>query len=1020
MDCRTWQLVAVGLALLCGGCAGLPGMVPVAPAAPMGTAGQSSVTDHAVATPVPTASEDRSCPLTEPSPSAYCDKEVLLASRDALRGTDTDALRTWQRHNPLETFAGVRVDPSSGRVVAVEVQSKSLGGFIPPELGQLRQLQVLDLGGNRLRGPIPPELGRLDHLQVLDLTDNLLTGPIPSELGLLDYLQALDLGGNRLRGPIPPELGQLGQLQKLSLNINLLTGSIPPELGRLDHLQVLNVSSNLLTGPIPAALGQLGQLQELNLGYNIQLTGTIPAALGQLGQLQVLDLSNIQLTGIIPATLGRLGHLQVLDLRHNRLTGTIPSALGQLGQLGWLSLDHNRLTGTIPSALGQLGHLEQLSLAHNRLTGAIPSALGRLGHLQVLDLRHNRLTCAIPSALGQLGHLEQLSLDHNRLTGTIPPVLGQLGRLGWLSLDHNRLTGPVPPELGHLRQLQELNLPDNQLSGTTSPEAGQRNQLGIPPAVGAYTSQTDHWAGRYRVLRQGRQVTATLAVHRSPVGHGAPPQPLFRLPEGYRPVLPVTWATTARPVTAQGRPRTEAPAVTVLLEVRPDGTVHHVDAPTLDGTGYVGYHTVMVWTTDEAALLMAGTFATGEGTYRLMRLGDTVTATLAFPVAAGSAAGLSAHLFTVPAGFRPVREATWTVSATAWVSASGSKSSGAVGPSFDLQAHRDGKVVHVAPPRPAGYVATVTWRTADPGWMEVRGAYAPSRGDGTGRYNLRRDGERVTATVTGEHGVPDTSVLFTVPAGFRPERTVRQAGVLDAAGCHVLTLKVRPEGTVHLVEGPDGIGEEPLVHRTTLTWTAGADVCQRHPRVQAFLLRILGRDSCAEVTWTDLASVDSLDLGSGAFPAATLDAWLEGVSPQQAHDLADPDLRLPPDFLAHVPGLESLTLEVPAGRTRLSADLLVHVPGLRSLTLKSEGLRELPPDFLAAVPGLEYLFLEVSGLKELPLDFLAHTPGLESLILKSEGLTELPSDFLAHTPRLWDVTLETPNVTVMPVDTQVD
>ena len=881
-----------------------------------------------------------------------------------------------------------------------------LFGFIPPQLGQLAHLQVLDLGLNELRGAIPPELGQLSQLQVLNLYGNRLTGRIPPELGQLSQLQVLNLGYNnygqvqQLTGRIPPELGQLSQLQELNLNGNDLTGAIPPQLEQLSQLQVLGLAGNWLTGPIPSELGRLSQLQELNLADN-RLTGFIPPELGQLALLQTL---------------------QTLDLSRNRLTGATPPELGQLALLQTLDLSRNQLVGATPPELGQLALLQTLDLSRNQLAGAIPPQLGRLGQLRSLDLSHNQFTCAVPPALGQLGQLRRLSLDHNRLTG------------------------PVPLELGHLRQLQELNLTDNQLWGTASLELGQRNQLGIPPAVGAYTSQTDHWAGRYRVLRQGRQVTATLAVHRSPVGHGAPPQPLFRLPEGYRPVLPVTWTAAARPMTAQGRSRPEASRVTVILEVRPDGTVHHLDAPILDGAGYVGYQTVMVWTTDEAALLMAGTFATGEGTYRLMRLGDTVTATLASPVAEGSAAGPSAHLFTAPTGFRPAREATWTIPATAWVPGSGLESSEAVGPSFDLRAHRDGKVVHVAPPRPAGYVATVTWRTADPGWMEVRGAYAPSRGDGTGRYSLRRDGERVMATVTGEHGVPDTSVLFRVPAGFRPVRTVRQTGVLDAAGCHVLTLEVRPEGTVHLVEGPGGIGEEPLVHGTTLTWTVGADVCQRHPRVQALLLRVLRRNFCAEVTWTDLASIDSLDLGSGtgAFSAAALDAWFEGVSPQQTHHLATPDQRLPMDFLAHVPGLKSLTLEVPADQTWLSADLLAHVPGLESLTLKgmglrelppdllvhvpwldaltlkSEGLKELPPDFLAAVPGLEYLFLEVSGLKELPPDFLAHTPDLQSLTLKSEGLRELSPDFLTHTPRLRYIILETPNVTALPTNSQAD
>ena len=71
-------------------------------------------------------------------------------------------------------------------------------------------------------------------------------------------------------------------------------------------------------------------------------------------------------------------------------------------------------------------------------------------------------------------------------------------------------------------------------------------------------------------------MTATLAVHRAPVGHGAPPQPLFRLPEGYRPAWPRIWTTAARPMTARGRPLSEAPAVTVILEARPDGTVHHL------------------------------------------------------------------------------------------------------------------------------------------------------------------------------------------------------------------------------------------------------------------------------------------------------------------------------------------------------------------------------------------------------------------------------------------------------------
>ncbi len=148
MDCRKWKLAAA-----------LP-----------------TVTCRAVAGPVPTDAKDRRCPPTEPSAGRYCDTEVLL-------GANTKVLHTWQRDRPLGTFRGVRTDPFSGRVVAIEVRSKTLAGTIPPQLGQLGQLQVLDLSYNELTGTIPSTLGQLDQLQFLNLSFNRLTGAIPPELG---------------------------------------------------------------------------------------------------------------------------------------------------------------------------------------------------------------------------------------------------------------------------------------------------------------------------------------------------------------------------------------------------------------------------------------------------------------------------------------------------------------------------------------------------------------------------------------------------------------------------------------------------------------------------------------------------------------------------------------------------------------------------------------------------------------------------------------------------------------------
>ena len=139
--------------------------------------------------------------------------------------------------------------------------SNNMGGRLPPELGQLTNLEVLDLSGNRLWGPIPPELGNLTKLTRLELTTNRLTGPIPAELGNLTRLTKLELTGNPLSGSIPPELGNLTGLKILDLYGLGLTGSIPPELGNLTGLEILDLTHTHVTGFVPPELANLINLK---------------------------------------------------------------------------------------------------------------------------------------------------------------------------------------------------------------------------------------------------------------------------------------------------------------------------------------------------------------------------------------------------------------------------------------------------------------------------------------------------------------------------------------------------------------------------------------------------------------------------------------------------------------------------------------------------------------------------------------------------------------------------------------
>ncbi|KAJ8619230.1 hypothetical protein MRB53_015416 [Persea americana] len=110
----------------------------------------------------------------------------------------------------------------------------------------------VDLGNAALSGQLVPQLGQLRNLQYLELYSNNISGRIPSDLGNLTNLVSLDLYLNGFTGPIPDTLGRLSKLRFFRLNNNSLSGSIPMSLTNISALQVLDLSNNRLTGEVPA------------------------------------------------------------------------------------------------------------------------------------------------------------------------------------------------------------------------------------------------------------------------------------------------------------------------------------------------------------------------------------------------------------------------------------------------------------------------------------------------------------------------------------------------------------------------------------------------------------------------------------------------------------------------------------------------------------------------------------------------------------------------------------------------
>ena len=103
---------------------------------------------------------------------------------------------------------------------------------------QLRSGQLLY--GNPL-STLPEAIGQLSQLQKLDLSDNKLS-TLPEAIGQLATLQELNLSGNKLSW-LPDAIGQLAKLQKLDLSDNKLS-TLPEAVQSLERLEKLFLHGN--------------------------------------------------------------------------------------------------------------------------------------------------------------------------------------------------------------------------------------------------------------------------------------------------------------------------------------------------------------------------------------------------------------------------------------------------------------------------------------------------------------------------------------------------------------------------------------------------------------------------------------------------------------------------------------------------------------------------------------------------------------------------------------------------------
>ncbi|XP_040361701.1 putative receptor-like protein kinase At3g47110 [Rosa chinensis] len=261
---------------------------------------------------------------------------------------------------------------NSTKLGGVEISGNNFGGMLPTSLWNFStSLYLFGASTNQIHGSIPNGMGNLVNMQYLDMSNNEFNGSIPADIGKLRNLGRLKLYNNKLSGDIPSSLGNLTELLVLDLEGNDLQGIIPPSLGRCQWLLQLQLSQNNLSGFLTQQVWSLSSLAVgLNLSQN-HLTGSLPKEVGNLKALGSLDLSDNMLSGEIPTSIGKCQSLEVLHLQGNSLQGTISSSLETLRGLQFLDLSRNNLSGKIPLYLEGF-QLLNLNLSFNDFEGELP------------------------------------------------------------------------------------------------------------------------------------------------------------------------------------------------------------------------------------------------------------------------------------------------------------------------------------------------------------------------------------------------------------------------------------------------------------------------------------------------------------------------------------------------------------------------------------------------------------------------------------------------------------------------
>jgi Leucine-rich repeat (LRR) protein len=323
---------------------------------------------------------------------------------------------------------------------------------LSPEVGELKQLEVLDLEGTEIRDL--PENLRCPMLLELFLHNNNKLRKIPPSFFLyMPALQILNLSSTNIRS-LPKSIVNLYKLKRLILSYCHDFMELSPEVGELKQLEVLDLEGTK-TRDLPENL-RCPMLLELFLHNNNKLRNIPPSFFRYMPALQILNLSSTNIRSL-PKSIVKLYKLKRLILSYCHDFMKLSPEVGELKQLEVLDLEGTK-TRDLPENLRCPMLLELFLHNNNELRKIPPSFFCYMPALQILNLSRTGIR-SLPKSIVRLFSLKRLILSYCHDFMELSPEVGELKQLEVLDLEGTKIRDL--PENLRCPMLLELFLHNN-------------------------------------------------------------------------------------------------------------------------------------------------------------------------------------------------------------------------------------------------------------------------------------------------------------------------------------------------------------------------------------------------------------------------------------------------------------------------------------------------------------------------------------------------------------------------------